>query len=304
MLKTPVVLIIFNRPENTQKVFDIIRKVEPRKLLVIADGPRLNNTSDIEQCKRAREIIEQVDWDCEVIKHYSDHNLGCGLNVSSGLDWAFSNAEELIILEDDCVPDSTFLRFCEELLEKYRNDRRIMAISGQDYLDGMKSKHPDSSSYYFSRFNHCWGWASWRRAWQYNDYTMSSWPEAQSKGLLIDILGNSREVKFWSRVYQDCYDKKCEAWDYPWMFACWMQSGLAIIPSTNLVSNIGFGTDSTNTKDEGSALSNRKTTPMEFPLKHTHFVVRDARADKIIQQYIYVPIIDQLKIRVKALLGM
>jgi hypothetical protein len=160
-LTTPVAFLIFNRPDTTAKVFEAIRQAKPPKLLVVADGPRPDRPDDIEKCKAARGVVEQVDWDCEVLRNYSDVNLGCKKRVSSGLDWVFNTVEEEIILEDDCLPHPTFFRFCEELLDYYRHDERIMVISGDNFQFG---RNCTEYSYYFSRYNHCWGWSTWRRS--------------------------------------------------------------------------------------------------------------------------------------------
>ena len=154
MTSTPVAFIIFNRPDTTKRVFAEIAKARPPKLLVIADGPRADHPADVEKCAAVRAIIDGVDWDCEVLKNYSDVNLGCKRRVSSGLDWVFDTVEEAIILEDDCLPHPTFFRFCEEMLEKYRDDKRIAMISGDNLQFGRKRT---GYSYYFSRYPHIWG---------------------------------------------------------------------------------------------------------------------------------------------------
>ena len=192
-LKTPVAFIIFKRPEETQRVFAEIRKVKPPKLLVVADGPRPDKPGEDRQCAAARAIIEQVDWECEVLQNYADRNLGCRLRVSSGLDWVFDTVEEAIIIEDDCLPHPTFFRFAEELLERYRDDSRIMSISGQNVQFGRKRT---DYSYYFSRYNHCWSWASWRRAWQYYDVEMKIWPKIRDSSFLKNILVDSRAINY------------------------------------------------------------------------------------------------------------
>src|SRR4028118_433764 len=184
-MKTPVVLIIFNRPAQTEKVFEVIRQAKPPKLLVIADGSRAERPGEAEKCAAARAVIDRVDWDCEVFKNYSDVNLGCDPRISSGLNWVFETVEEAIILEDDCVPHPTFFRYCEELLERYRHDARVMNISGQNVLFG---RHRTEYSYYFSRYTLCWGWASWRRAWQYFDVDVKLWPEIRDQNLIKNVL--------------------------------------------------------------------------------------------------------------------
>lgn len=285
-MKTPVAFLIFKRPQTTERVFEAIRQAKPPKLFVVADGPRDGRPDEAEKCKAARAIIERVDWECEVIKNYSDTNMGCAKRVSSGIDWVFSNVEEAIILEDDCVPHPTFFRFCEELLEQYRYDTRIASISGQNIQFGRrKTNH----SYYFSRYNLCWGWATWRRAWQYYDLYIKLWPEIKSRGFLTDIIMHPLAVKYWSNTFQSVYENPLGiTWDYQWTFACWMQSGLGIISNVNLISNIGFGADATHfTSSEINPYDSLPTEAMEFPLKHPPFVIRDAKADNFTQRTIY-----------------
>ena len=146
-LTTPVAFIIFNRPDTTRIVFEEIKKAKPEKLLIIADGPRNNKPGEKERCAETRAIVENIDWECEVLRNYSDKNMGCKNRVASGLNWVFENVEEAIILEDDCLPDQSFFRYCQELLEKYRDDKRIMLIAGDNMLfENNKQKY----SYYFS----------------------------------------------------------------------------------------------------------------------------------------------------------
>jgi hypothetical protein len=278
-MQTPVAFIIFKRPHTTEKVFTEIRRAQPKKLFVIADGPRTHVANEAEKCAATRAIIERVDWECEVIKNYSDINLGCAKRVSSGLDWVFEQVEEAIILEDDCVPHPTFFPFCEELLAKYRYDSRVFSISGDNYLFGLKKPN---YSYYFSRYNPCWGWATWRRAWQYYDLYIKAWPEIKSQGLLNDILINPLAVKSWSQIFQSVYDNPLGiTWDYQWTFACFIQNGLGIVSKTNLISNIGFGTDATHFNGgKNNPYDNLPTEPMEFPLQHPPFVIQNTKIDK------------------------
>ena len=175
-LSIPVAFIIFNRPDTTARVFEEIRRAQPPQLLVIADGPRLNHPEDVEKCAAARAIIEQVDWDCKVLRDFAESNMGCKQRVSSGLDWVFGTVQEAIILEDDCLPHPTFFQFCQELLKHYRDDTRIMAINGTNVLGKWKA---DIQDYHFSYHGGVWGWASWRRAWEYYDASMSMWNDAE-----------------------------------------------------------------------------------------------------------------------------
>jgi hypothetical protein len=282
-LKTTVVFLIFNRPDKTKRVFEEIRRARPPKLLVIADGPRPDRPQDAAQCVAARAIIEQVDWPCNVQKNYSDANLGCRRRIASGLDWVFQTVEEAIILEDDCLPHQTFFRFCEELLEKYRSDERIMQISGDNFQFG---RTYGKASYYFSRYPHVWGWATWRRAWQYYDVDLKEWLALKNKDEVLKRFSCRLESRFWKAVWDDVAMGKIDTWDYQWSFACMAHNGLAIMPNVNLVSNIGYGHDGTHTIAQ-SKIANLPVVRMEFPLIHPWLRLPDARADKQISKLFF-----------------
>jgi hypothetical protein len=282
---TPVIFIIFNRPDTTQKVFEAIRQIKPTKLLIIADGARPNKPSELDKCQAARSIIDtKVDWDCEIITNYSDINLGCKQRISSGLDWAFELVEEAIILEDDCLPNFSFFHFCQELLEKYREDKRIFHISGNNFQFGRKRTE---DSYYFSIYNHCWGWATWRRAWQHYDIDMQLWPQIRDERWLQDILINPFAVRYWQKKFQDVYDNKIDSWAIRLTLSCWLQSGLTILPNVNLVSNIGFDLSGTHHQYNRSPLANIPTQKINFPLQHPSFLVRNKVADDFTQKFMF-----------------
>ena len=296
-LITPVAFVIFNRPNTTKRVFEEIRKARPSKLLVIADGPRDNRPDDIENCMIARDIIEGVDWNCEVLKNYSDVNLGCGRRPATGFDWIFSLVEEAIILEDDCLPHPTFFPYCQELLEKYRDDGRIMSISGDNFQFGRRRTN---DSYYFSRYNQTCGWATCRRVWEKYDFDMKLWPKVRDGQWLFDVFGsiqsvtrgNQRQIEaiggkhvaqYWQHMFEIAYAKKIDAWDFQFTFASLLQSGLHILPNVNLISNIGYGIGGTHTKNEDSPFANLPVTAMDFPIRHPDFIIRDAWADALLQ---------------------
>jgi hypothetical protein len=279
-MNTPVALIIFNRPDTTERVFTEIAKAKPPKLFVIADGPRTDHPDDVKRCAATRAVVEHIDWDCEVFRNYSDVNLGCGYRPASGISWVFEQVDEAIILEDDCVPHPTFFRFCEELLEKYRHDERIMQISGFNSLSG-RSLTP--YSYTFYRLFACWGWATWRRAWQYHDMEMKFWPLLRDTAWLLDIIGDHGAQGNWKKIFDDAHNRAAsiDYWDYQFLFACWAQNGLAISPATSLVSNIGFREDASHTKSANSACATIPVVEMKFPLRHPQYVVRDREADQL-----------------------
>ncbi len=282
-LKTPVAFFIFKRPDTTEKVFLEIAKAKPPKLFVVADGPREDKPGEAQACAAARAIITRVDWDCEVLTNFSDVNIGGPRRFPSGLDWVFNQVEEAIILEDDCFPHPTFFRFCEELLERYRDDERVAMLSGDNFRFGRKRT---AYSYYFSRYTHIWGWATWRRAWKNYDAGMKAWPEIRDGGWLHDFLDDKRAVRYWSGIFNDIYTGKRNHWDYRWTFTCWQHGALTILPNVNLVSNIGFGEYATNTKGE-NIFSAMKTEPMEFPLIHPPFLLRDSEADTFTERNLF-----------------
>lgn len=188
-VSTPVAFFIFNRPVLTEIVFEAIAKAKPKKLLVVADGPRF--AEEEEKCQKARAaVIDKINWECEVLTNFSDRNQGCKYRVSSGLDWVFSEVEEAIILEDDCLPAPSFFRFCETLLARYRDDERVMTISGDNFqLGNSRTEY----SYYFSKYTHIWGWASWRRAWQHYDVDMKSWTDDKKLDIIYSVCEDPLE---------------------------------------------------------------------------------------------------------------
>ena len=267
MLSTPVAFLIFNRPELTKTVFAEIAKVKPKKLLVVADGSRQDKQGEAEKCAAARAVIEQVDWDCEVLKNYSDVNLGCGIRVATGIDWVFEHVDEAIILEDDCLPHLTFFEFCSELLEKYRNDERVMMISGSNLMGDWES---DIQSYHFSYYGGIWGWASWKRAWKHYDYHMKLWKYEGARNCVRNVIVDPEQYFYRQEMLSKTFRGEIDTWDYQWSFARLLQSGLSVVPSVNLVSNIGFGKDATHTINFFDCKANLPLSSMSFPLREPY----------------------------------
>ncbi len=274
-METPVAFIIFNRPDRTERVFAEIAKARPTKLLLIADGARADRPGEAEKCVATRAVVEKVDWDCEVLKDYSEVNLGCGLRPASGISWVFQNVDEAIILEDDCLPDPTFFRFCDEMIDRYREDKRVMTISGNNFQYGTKRT---AQSYYFSRYPHTWGWATWRRAWELYDFEMKLWPPLRETSWLLDTLGDPESAAYWRTIF-DGLSRISDVWDYQWIFSCWAQNGLAVLPNVNLISNIGWGDDATHTRTRDNPSANLRTEAMSFPLDHPTCMIRNREAD-------------------------
>jgi len=275
----PVVLIVFNRPQLTQQVFASIRAAQPRQLFVVADGPRANRPEDMAKCQAARQITEAVDWDCEVQRNYADTNLGCRGRVTSGLDWVFSQVDRAIILEDDCVPDPSFFPFCQELLIRYADDTRIMTISGNNFQDGISR---GEASYYFSKYPLIWGWATWARAWQKFDADLPHWGEPLAQKVIQSICFDPEEQEDRMMRFREVADGSLNAWAPRWLFTCWANHGLTVIPAVNLVTNIGFGADSTHTKETNNKYANYATQSID-KISHPALVFRNQEAD----QYMY-----------------
>ena len=277
-LTTAVAFIIFNRPDTTELVFAEIAKAKPPKLLVVGDGPRADRPGEAERVAAARAIIKRVDWDCEVLTNFSEVNLGCRRRVSSGLDWVFEQVEEAIILEDDCLPDPTFFRFCQEMLVRYRHDQRIGMVSCTNTQFGQRR---NDYSYYFSKYSFIWGWASWRDRWAGSyDVTMAKWPIVRDEGWLTDMVINASEVEYWQYIFDLTYRGDIDTWDYQWFFANWLEGRASIVPTENLISNIGHGEYATHTTQGNSHLANMTRSKMTFPLNHPPGIFKDIQADQ------------------------
>lgn len=264
VLDTPVTFIIFNRPEKTARVFEAIRQAKPKNLLIIADGPREHKPKEVELCAKTRKVVENIDWDCEVLKNYSEVNLGCRNRIGkTGLPWVFENVEETIVLEDDCIPEPTFFRFCQELLEKYRYDKRVMAICGTNLLIEWKSH---LQSYHFSQFFSSWGWATWRRVWNLYDVEMRDWPNLELQHKIRRMLQDDRQFFEYKKFFDNVYHGKTNSWAYQMLYLALSQSCFSVIPSKNLISNIGFDTDATHTSAEADVRSKIPIFAADFPL--------------------------------------
>jgi hypothetical protein len=283
-MKTPIAFLIFNRPETTERVFAAIRAAQPEQLLVIADGPRSNRPGEADRCAATRAIIEQVDWPCQVLTNYAAENLGCRKRVASGLDWVFETVESAIILEDDCLPHPSFFDYCTELLDRYRDDKRVFSITGLNVQFGQQR---GPHSYYFSRYFHCWGWASWRRAWQQYEGDLHDWETIRDQNLLLQLLGDRQTAKYWTRELEAIYRGQIDTWDHQCTLSAWRQNALHIVPNVNLVSNIGFGVEATNTTHGESAYANMPVEAIALPLNHPTHLIRHAAADHFAQTTLY-----------------
>ncbi|MGA8088995.1 MAG: hypothetical protein WCA10_17100 [Terracidiphilus sp.] len=295
----PVVLIVFNRPEPTRRVFEAIAKARPSRLLVIADGPRLDRRGESDRCADVRQIVSSVDWPCKVVTNFAAENMGCRRRVISGLNWVFSLVEEAIILEDDCLPDQSFFRYCTELLARYRENRQIGMIAGFNFEGSFR--HP--SSYYFSSLVPIWGWATWRRSWQQYEEEMKGWPEARRSGMLRRLFPDGRVVAYWEKMFDGMVDGTGpNTWDYQWVYTSWTRNWLNIVPATNLIQNIGFGDDATHTR-KSDPLATIRADTMHFPLRHPSTIETwQARTMKLQKKACVPSFLKKLKRKISAAL--
>jgi hypothetical protein len=283
-LQTAVLFLVFNRPDTTAQVFEAIRKAKPPRLYVAADGPRAERVGEAENCAKVRELATTVDWPCEVKTLFREENLGCKYAVSGAITWFFEHEEQGIILEDDTLPSQSFFYFCQEMLETYKNNERIKTICGTNIKNGYTSRH----SYFFSRYALMWGWASWRRYWNQYELNIDSWPQLKKQGWLKKI-GMGGFV--FRRVWQAILDKTllgppvANWWGYQLIYSSWLNNGITISPSSNLIRNIGFSSDATHTFGEHPILSNLVAREISFPLKHPTVIGVDIKADAFISRH-------------------
>lgn len=286
-METPVLFIIFNRPDTTVRVWEAIRAARPKRLYVAGDGPR--NPTEAEFCRQTRAVIETIDWPCELQTFFREQNVGCKIGVSGAIDWFFSNEEEGIILEDDCLPHPSFFEYCETVLARYRNDPRVMHVGGNNWQDGHKR---GDASYYFSRYPHIWGWATWRRAWRLFDINMAAFPQIERENYLNELFPTLKIRNYWQKKFRQCYEGTMKtAWSYQWLFATLLQNGLSITPNVNLVSNVGFGTPgaaNTGALSRRHPMANVPTNSI-LPLTHPAFLIPHATADVYTFRKIFSP---------------
>ena len=276
---TPVVLTVFNRPDVVRRVFATIRNARPTKLFLIADGPRTADERAL--CEAARAEVAVVDWECDVYTNFSETNMGAKYRLSTGITWVFEHVDRAIILEHDCLPHPDFFPYCGELLEKFIDDERIMHING-DNFHANNTKFVCNESYFFSNIPHSWGWATWRRAWKHYDVELSLWPEVAEKKLLSRIFTDPAVAAHWEYLFSQYHAKKIESWDGQWGFACFINRGLCITPTKNLISNIGFGPGALTTTDPSSELAHLPTEALPLPLNHPNILLPDLDADAYI----------------------
>ena len=274
--QVPILLVIFRRPDTTAVVFEELRKLRPTQLFIACDGPRAGNQTDVAKIAETQAIVEKVDWPCEVHTRYRTENYGCGPGMTDAITWFFEHVERGVIMEDDCLATPSFFRFCEEMLERFKDEEKVIHISGVNFQDGVKRSE---ASYYFSIYQHCWGWASWRRAWKLYDYHMPDYPEFKKSGGFNYVSKKQSVIKSWQKALDDIYHGVVKSvWSYQWSYATWKNKALCITPAVNLVSNIGFGPEATHTTYV-DFLADRERFELQWPLVHEKKLKPNREAD-------------------------
>lgn len=281
-LNTAVLFLIFNRPDTTLQVFNAIKKAKPPRLYISSDGPRLDQNEDLVKIEQARQIATAVDWPCEVKILFNDRHLGCRHAVTKGINWFFSHEEQGIILEDDCLPSQSFFIFCETMLKEYKNTENIMSISGTN-IAGVCNKE---ASYLFSNYAIIWGWATWRRAWLKCDHGLTTWVDAKkSRKLEFDLGFSYLQRCYWERVLDLTANEKIDSWGYRWIYSCFINRGLTVTPSSNLIRNIGFSESATHTKGWHPILSCLVEKEIAFPYTRPPSLLVNEEFDNFVSRH-------------------
>lgn len=287
-MDTPVLFLVFNRPEQTKRVFETIKKAKPKQLFIAADGPRLDKENEDQVCENLRNwLLNNIDWDCDLQTRFQDKNMGCGKHVSSAISWFFENVEDGIILEDDCLPNITFFGYCKELLTKYKTDKTVYQIAGSNWQQG---KTYGNGDYFFSAFSSVWGWATWRDRW--SDYTFQGFQEKFDRQRTIDELSrvckNDAELQYHLSCFQKTANGEIDTWDYQWRHCMIMHHGLNTVPNVNLISNIGHGDDATHTMSSDHWRADLQTEEINLPLEHPNNVEQDKIADSDLADFVWL----------------
>jgi hypothetical protein len=299
MLQSPVVIFIYKRSNNFEAICDVLRVVKPKSVFIVGDGPK--NKLEANQIRDTRQQLESyIDWPCTVRRNYAKTNLGLKERFRTGIDWVFKYAGRAIFIEDDCIPDATFFTFCDELLEKYKDDERIFSISGNNFQFGANRI---KDSYYFSRYPHIWGWATWKRSWDSYDAEIKDWASRRETNWLRVVTGGFIIAKFWKYIFDRLSAGKINTWDYQLTYASLKNRALNIIPVVNLVTNVGYGPDSTNIKSKNKTIA-VATAPMQFPLVHPTKFIPDDASDRRIENLVYLHPLGKVSLVIKSILGL
>lgn len=277
----PLVLFIYRRPIFVKNLIDVLRDLQPNNIYVFADGPKNNFDEDL-ICKETREQLNQINWNCNLQVFFEEKNIGLRKNITKGLNYIFSHEKAAIILEDDCLPNIDFFYFCQELLVRYENNMEISVVSGNNHQN---DKNRGDGSYYFSKYSHCWGWATWASRWKHYNDLIDFWPSWKLTDDWHSLNSCEDEKEYWEEVFNKVYEGEVDSWAYRWLATNWYLNKLTILPNVNLVSNVGFGPDSTHTKSD--IVLPAQPTGCIKNITHPKLVVRNLDADFYTYLYHY-----------------
>lgn len=275
-MNTPVLLIHFNRPESTLRQIESLKAVAPRRIWILCDGARANRPDEAEKVAKVREVLDNLPWECEVKRLYREENLGCYRNVSEGISWFLDDCGAGIILEDDVIADSSFFRFSEDLLERFEHHSEVYAIAGHNRRS---EPLPITADYGFSNYFECWGWATWKRAWDHFDPSLNAWRHKETwQSICQRVLQKRRACFYWDWIFRQVENQRRDSWAYRFLLTIWQQEGRVVIPRKNLTQNIGFNSEGTQTAHfAGMEIA---ATRQDFPLVHPDRVEADAVIDR------------------------
>lgn len=282
-LAVPILLIAYRRASTTSQVIDSLRPLRPKALYFAANGPNPANPEDARLCAEVREVVAKIDWECDIHRLFRTEHLSAKESISGAISWFFENVEEGIILEDDCICDPSFFRLSEELLSRYRDNSGVMQIGATNFAPHLAV----ADSYSFSGYAYIWGWATWRRAWNHFDLGMTSFDERTVRNVLARRFARWTDRRYWFALHRYLKSGNLDTWDGQWNFAVFREGGLCVVPRVNLVKNIGFGSQSTNTTSAGAPLADMGVGSLDFPLQHPAKMTIDARADDWVGDHVF-----------------
>ncbi|HUS24341.1 MAG TPA: hypothetical protein VM369_05285 [Candidatus Binatia bacterium] len=297
MTAVATLVIAFRRPEQTRLVLEQVRAAGVRRLFIALDAPREGHAAEVQGAAAVRALAQGEAWAPQVEVNVADRNLGAGQRPLSAISWFFDHVEEGVILEDDCVPHPSLFPFCAEVLARYRNDERVMTVSGSNFAVAAGSRAPDAPwhpySYGFTQVQHTWGWATWRRAWRLHDPLMGTWPDARRLGVMRALFREPDWREYWTRKMDGMHSGRPDAWDYAWYYTCMAQRGLCVMPAVNLVTNVGDDPAASHTgqHQRGRKAANPflrlPTAAMAMPLTHPPIVWADLEYERRLRRHLH-----------------
>lgn len=280
--KYPVVFFVFKRPGTTRIFLDRMVAAHITRIYIFADGPR--NESDRQGTNAVKTAITEFQTDnptTEIITTYATENLGLKRNITDGLDTVFSQEDAAIIIEDDCEPTPDFFKFTGEMLTRYHDEPKVMAVNGTSTGGNF------TYSYDFSQYPQCWGWATWKRAWKLYDGSLRQFSKESWKELSKELGFSPLLARYWYAMLTMVKSGWIKTWDFQWSYAHFYHHGLAVAPSVNLIKNIGFDTVATNTKTK-TKVADMKTNSFTWPLDHPPIVTENRRISTVAANDFYL----------------